>query len=160
RNRVLPGVSGHQACSGVCGQLLGGARSGMSRFTSLLMTKTRRSHMRGVRSFGLVALAGLLAVPAAVCADEAAVIAWVQKNRGRIVRDDKQPDRPVVSVDLYQIGRTDVDDADLKRLFVFPKLRSLNVGFSLVTDAGLKLVSAFPELEHLNLCFTRVSDTG
>ncbi len=88
------------------------------------------------------------------------MIAWVQKNRGRIARDDKQPDRPVVSVDLYPVGRTDMDDADVKRLSVFPNLRSLNVGFSIVTDAGLKVAATFPELEYLNLCFTRVSDTG
>jgi hypothetical protein len=116
--------------------------------------------MRGILTCGLVALAGVLAVPAGLCADEASVIAWVYKNRGRIARDAKQPDQPVISVDLYRVGRTDVDDSDLKRLSIFLNLRILNVGFSNATDVGVKELAAFPQLEYLNLCFTKVTASG
>jgi hypothetical protein len=73
---------------------------------------------------GLVALAAVLAYPFGLRADEASAVAWVAKNRGKITRDDKRKDRPVVGVDLfnyqYNLMGKRVPDAELKELASFP----------------------------------------
>jgi hypothetical protein len=65
---------------------------------------------------GLVALSTVLAYPVGLRADEAAAVAWVTQHGGKIARDDKQPGRPVIKVDLYRIGGSQVTDARLKEL--------------------------------------------
>jgi hypothetical protein len=77
---------------------------------------------------------------------------------GRVRTDRRDPARPVVVVDLNGVQ---IDDADLKRLAAFTKLRELVVGGSLkVTDAGLAHVKGLDTLEELVLSHTRVTDAG
>jgi hypothetical protein len=68
----------------------------------------------------------LLLTPAALPADEAkgAAERAVERLKGRIVRDDKAPGKPVVAVDLSFRA---VTDADLKHLAGLKDLRELDL---------------------------------
>ena len=50
--------------------------------------------MRTVQVGGLAVLMGVLVYPFCLWADEAAAVAWVEKQGGTIKRDEKSPDRP------------------------------------------------------------------
>jgi hypothetical protein len=113
---------------------------------------------------GLVALATVLAYPFGLRADEASAVAWVAKNRGKITRDDKLKDRPVVGVDLfnyqYNLMGKRVPDAELKELASFPNLEYLSLAFTKITDAGLKELASLQQLQELTLQETGITDAG
>src|SRR2546425_614201 len=93
---------------------------------------TRRLPMRCC----LGALLAALILSGAARADEADAVKLVEKLGGTIKRDDKQPGKPVVEVDLS--FRDKVTDADLRELKELKQLVVLDLNFTLVTDAGLK----------------------
>jgi hypothetical protein len=65
--------------------------------------------------------------------------------------------RPIVNIDLHH---TKVTDADLERLQVLARLRSLNLSGTGVTDAGMRSVGGLVALQTLLLNETRVGDAG
>ena len=82
----------------------------------------------------------LLAMTCGACfahADEAedAAVKFIQDLGGRITRDEKAPNKPIVVV---QLGSTKVTDAGLKHLVGLKQLRALFLADTKVTDAGLK----------------------
>src|SRR5262245_44671608 len=101
------------------------------------------------RQRGAVAgvLLGLLALGVAGRADEAASVKMIEKLGGRVTRDDKQPGKLVVEVDLHD---TKVTDRDLKVLQGFKNLQSLNLSRTKITDAGLKELKGLKSLQSLN----------
>ncbi|MFO1065886.1 MAG: hypothetical protein U0892_18640 [Pirellulales bacterium] len=115
--------------------------------------------MRAIVSLVVMIILGSMFIRHSHAGDYQEALNWVRQN-GRLQVDARQPGSPVVGVDLYHIGRTTVNDADMQRLAAFPHLRNLNIGFSSVTDEGLKQIANFKELENLDVCFTAVSDAG
>ncbi len=77
--------------------------------------------MRRIQAVGLVFI-GLLASPAGLrAADEAAALAWLKENGGKITRGDEKSGKPVVGVDLYVIGHSKVTNEGLKHPATLPK---------------------------------------
>src|SRR5271157_3041520 len=76
--------------------------------------------------------------------DQAKAIAEIEKLGGKVAVDDKNPDKPVIDVDLMD---TQVTDAGLSHLDRFPHLQSLNLYNTKVTDAGLEHVKGLAELQ-------------
>jgi RNA polymerase sigma factor (sigma-70 family) len=90
--------------------------------------------------------------------DEADAVKLVEKLGGKITRDDQQPGKPVVEVDL-QVTR--VTDADLKDLKGLKKLTTLNLfGCKGVTDAGVKELKELKQLTSLYLYRSQVTEAG
>ena len=79
----------------------------------------------------IVVLVGVAPVRADEAEDKA--VSFVEKLRGAVTRDDKQPGKPVVEVNL---GGTKVTDAGLKELAALKGLTTLHLGRTKVTDAG------------------------
>ncbi len=102
------------------------------------------------RRFLPVAAGVLLLAAAPVRADDAEDQAEkaVQKLGGMVVRDDKDPAKPVIKVDL---SFKKVTDVDLKALADLKGLRSLDLGFTGLTDAGLKELAGLQGLQTLKL---------
>jgi internalin A len=91
-------------------------------------------------------------------ADEADAVKLVEKLGGKITRDDKQPGKPVVEVNL---SLKKVTDADLKELKELKQLASLNLfGCREVTDAGVKELKELKQLTSLILMRTQVTEAG
>jgi hypothetical protein len=111
----------------------------------------------------LTVAAILLALPSwtTICvrADEAEgkAVNAIQKLGGRITRDMKATDNPIVSVDL---GKTKVTDAGLKDLAGLKQLQWLNLTKTQVTDAGLKHLAGLKQLRELDLRNIKVTDAG
>ena len=99
----------------------------------------------------------LAAVP--LYADEAEdqAVKAVEKLGGMVIRDDKDPERPVIEVKLYDAK---VTDADLKELAALKALRTLDLCVSKVTDANLKELATLKGLQELDLDGTLVTDAG
>src|SRR5262245_21350455 len=93
-----------------------------------------------------VALLAVLAPRAA--ADAAKAEAALVKLGGRVIRDDKAADKPVVRV---QLADTKATDADLAHLKAFPKLAELTLSGTNITDAGLKHLAELKNLASLSL---------
>src|SRR4051794_41001541 len=82
-------------------------------------------------------------------ADETAAVKMVEKYRGEIERDEKQPNRPVIGVDLRG---SQVTDAGLKELKELKQLQWLALdGCRELTDAGLKELKELKQLTKLDL---------
>src|SRR6516164_9565265 len=80
----------------------------------------------------------LLLTAAPLLADEAEdkAVEAVKKLGGTVVREDNDPAKPVIKVDLVL---SQVTDADLKELAPLKELKELNLmACKGVTDAGLK----------------------
>ncbi|HWB09144.1 MAG TPA: hypothetical protein VG826_07970 [Pirellulales bacterium] len=86
--------------------------------------------------------------------EQADVIAAIERLGGRVKCDDRQT---VVEVAL---GGTQVSDAQLEKLGVFPELKTLSLFDSAVGDDGLAKLGPCPVLETLYLGRTRVTDAG
>jgi internalin A len=84
----------------------------------------------------------------------------VLRLAGRMVRDDKDPARPVVALDLDSTFVTDAGLKDLKELAGFKALQTLNLRATYVTDAVLKELADLTALRSLNLSHNRVTDLG
>jgi hypothetical protein len=94
----------------------------------------------------LLPLAGCLPQPATT--EDQAVTA-IEKLGGKVVRDDKDPAKPVVTVDL---SNTPVTDAGLKELAGLRGVQTLYLsGCEGVTDAGLKELAQLKGLQSLDL---------
>ena len=105
----------------------------------------------------------VLTCPTASQADEASAIAWVEQNKGKVIRDETHPDRPVVEVHTYNYLGGDgkkVTDAGLNQIAAFTKLKRLDLSGSHVTDAGMATLARCKNLEELNLSDTEVTDEG
>ena len=84
----------------------------------------------------LGALAVLVILSGVARADEADAVKVIEKLGGKVTRDEKQPGKPVVEVNLML---TKVTDADLKQLKELKQLASLNLfGCRAVTNAGVE----------------------
>ena len=84
-------------------------------------------------------------------------IAAIQKVGGKVERDDKAPEKPVLRVNL---SITKVSDADLAQLKGFEKLKVLSLNNTPITDAGLENLKGLGNLEKLYLVDTKVGDGG
>jgi hypothetical protein len=89
--------------------------------------------------------------------DEASVVAALEKLGATIERDEKQPGKPVVQVEI--VG-TKATDADVKNLTALKRIRSLSLGNTKVTDSGVKELAALKGLQSLDLRRTKVTDAG
>ena len=89
-------------------------------------------------------------------AEEKAVKA-IEKLGGRIARDMKAKDKPIVSVHL---SFTQVTDAGLKDLAGLKQLQTLDLFGTQVTDAGLKHLAGLKRLRTLVLGSTQVTGKG
>ena len=80
-------------------------------------------------------------------ADEAASVRMVEKLGGKVTRDDKQPDKPVIGVSL---AGTTVTDAGLKELKELKGLKSLSLVGTRVTEEEVTgLQKALPDCRIL-----------
>ncbi len=84
-------------------------------------------------------------------------VAFVEKLRGTVTRDDKATGKPVVTVSL---GYTKVTDAGLKELAPLKNLTTFNLNGTEVTSAGLKELAPLKNLTNLDLWGTKVTDAG
>jgi hypothetical protein len=115
------------------------------------------------RAEGVLAAVQPAAAPPASLAQQGQLtqdqlVAAIQGMKGAVGFDPPplpNAPRPVVSLDLH---RTKVTDADLERLQVLTRLRSLNLGGTGITDAGMKSVGGLVALQTLLLNETRVGD--
>ena len=80
-------------------------------------------------------------------ADEASSVAALAKLGAGIQRNEKQPGKPVVAVDLRG---TEVTDAGLKDLAPLTHLQKLDLSVTKVTDAGLKELAPLKRLQTLD----------
>ncbi len=76
-------------------------------------------------------------------------IARIEDLGGTVMRENQQPDGPVVSVDLSDNQK--LKDDDLKLLSSFPDLRELHLHGTTITDAGLKHLAGLTNLTYLGL---------
>jgi hypothetical protein len=108
-----------------------------------------------LRGLGLV----LLLIPGDLRADEAEerAVQMVQKLGGKIDREGKSVDQPIVTIDLS--GRN-LAEADLKQLAGLNRLYRLDLSRTGVTDRGLKALAPLQRLGVLDLSETKVTDAG
>jgi hypothetical protein len=97
----------------------------------------------------LVALASL--TPTANGSDPDALLRDIKgKWEGMVVRDEKDPNRPVVEIIFH--CDSDVPDAVIEKLAAFPNLRKLGlIGGQKLTDKGLEHIGKLRALEYLSL---------
>lgn len=106
--------------------------------------------------FVFAAILGLAATTTARAEDEASIAA-LQKAGGKVERDDKAPEKPVLVVNL---GVTQADDAVLGSLKGFGKIQKLTLNGTKISDAGLDVVKDLGSLQKLYLVDTKVGDAG
>src|SRR4051794_27320339 len=71
---------------------------------------------------------------AQAASEEAEAVAAIEKLGGRVERDEKRPNKPVVLVSLYS---TKVTDVNLVHLECLKKLKRLHLPHTSISDAGL-----------------------
>jgi internalin A len=102
------------------------------------------------RAISAFALGGLLlnsSAPARADDAEDKAVKFVERLGGKVIRDGKQPGKPVIGVDL--IG-TMMTDAGLKELATLTNLTVLHLGGTKATDAEVKeLQKALPKCKIL-----------
>jgi len=82
----------------------------------------------------------------------------IEGLKGRVFKDLKSKDKPVISIDLYTCTEPDKALAMVK---VFPKLRELSLyKNAMITDASLDHIKGLTALNELNLNFTKITDKG
>jgi hypothetical protein len=89
--------------------------------------------------------------------DPAAVIAEIQQYGGRVERDMKSPDQPVIGVNL---SGTAYRAAVLNKLVAFPQLRNLDLSGETTSDLFLEHLHDVTTLRSLNLSHTKVTKGG
>jgi beta-lactamase regulating signal transducer with metallopeptidase domain len=89
--------------------------------------------------------------------EQAKAIAEIEKLGGKVIVDEKSPDKPVPLIDLRE---TKVTDAGLEHLKGFSQLQYLFLGHTDVTDAGLEHLKGLSQLQMLDLSGTKVTDAG
>src|SRR5262249_21278471 len=107
---------------------------------------------------------GFLILAGYTRADEVTAAKAIEKLHGRITRDEKQPGKPVVAIDLSDPrefrAASWVTDAALKHVREFKHLRTLKLSLTGITDSGLKELKELSALESLDLSFTKLTDAG
>src|SRR5258708_38675812 len=101
------------------------------------------------RCLSLLTACVLLLTALPLYADDAEdqAVKAVENLEGAVIRDTKDPARPVVEVNLAGIKVTDVV---LKELAVLKELKMLGLKQTQVTDAGLKELTALQGLQKLD----------
>jgi hypothetical protein len=91
--------------------------------------------------------------------DPSKAMAIIEKFGGKVIREEKDPERPVIEVTLQG---TDADNGALEALRAFPKLKKLNLSrCTKVDNPGMAWLEDLKELQVLNCSFcTHVSDGG
>jgi len=84
-------------------------------------------------------------------------ISEIQNSGGKVIIDEKSPDKPVIGVDLYG---TKVTDNELEQLKELTQLQTLALLGNQVTDAGVQHLIGLTQLQTLNLARTQVTDAG
>ena len=112
-----------------------------------------------IRIMALALAVSGLCLGSAAWADEpeAKAVAFVEKQGGRVTRDEKASGKPVIGVSL---AVTRVTDAGLKELAPLKSLTTLDLSFTRVKDAGVKELAALQNLTTLALAGTKVTDAG
>jgi Leucine-rich repeat (LRR) protein len=113
------------------------------------------------RSYILLAALILAVPPGLASADEAAdqekAIDEVKKLGGKVERNDKEPGKPVTTVNLALSQVTDENMAILK---AFPKVQKLSLNGTKISDAGLEPLKELAGLQKLYLVDTKITDAG
>jgi hypothetical protein len=116
--------------------------------------------------FALIQVLGLsLALVASGCTgrvvgvkpEQGAPAGEITNLGGKVIVDEKSPDKPVIFVDLESTNET---DAGLEHLKGFTKLQRLNLANTKVTDEGLQHLKELANLRRLNLTNTKVIGPG
>ena len=99
------------------------------------------------RTMAFALMVSVLGLGSPVRADEAEdkAVAFMKKIGGKVIRDEKAPGKPVVTVDL--LG-TQLTDAGLKELVAFKNLTTLHLAGTKVGDAGVKELVALRTSPH------------
>src|SRR5580700_5094501 len=105
----------------------------------------------------LGALVAVVILSSAARADEADAVKLVEKLGGKITRDDKQPGKPVVEVNL---SLKKVTEAGVKELKELEQLTRLILGGTQGTDAGLKELKHLEQLTELRVIGSPVTNAG
>jgi hypothetical protein len=92
-------------------------------------------------------------------ADPTKALAMIEKHHGQIIRDQNDPEQPVIEVSLQG---SDADNGDLALLRAFPKLQKLNMAScTKISNPGLAWLEDLKELRVLRLNFcSHVHDGG
>ena len=114
------------------------------------------SHRLIPLTIGVLLLAAALPVQRRRDAEDQAVKA-IEKFGGEVMRDDKDPAKPVIEVNL---NATEVTDAGLKELAGLKGLKRLGLAATKVTDAGLKELAALKGLQTVDLSEATVTFAG
>jgi Leucine-rich repeat (LRR) protein len=123
------------------------------------------AHATTARPWGRGVLAVLLACgvfgPRARAQDPKAApekaIAAIQEAGGKVERDEKGPDKPVIVVNFATTQAADDVLANLKGLSA---LQKLTLNGTKITDAGLEQLKGLTGLQKLYLVDTKVTDAG
>src|SRR5262245_32602606 len=105
-----------------------------------------------VAAMGVLATLALLAVARA---DEAEALKTITKAGGKIMVDEKAPEKPAVAVIMWGPG-FNVDL--LKELKELKSLQKLRIGGPWITDAGLKNLAEIRTLQVLEIRSPKVTD--
>jgi hypothetical protein len=108
----------------------------------------------------LILLVSIAPIWSPARADEAEdkAVAFVEKLKGKVIRDEKAPGNPVVGV--YLPFFAPIQDAGLKELAALKNLNCLTLCGTKVTDVGLKELVPLKNLTKLVLFQTMVTDAG
>lgn len=125
--------------------------------------------MNLVNAASLAAAAAVLVLVALLCPlldsrspqerDLELLLEVIESVGGKIGRDEKVPEQPIVSIDVT--GHTPLVDAALELFTGLPELRALSLqGNVTITDAGLDSLTAMTQLQRVNLRGTRITRAG
>src|SRR5580704_11089227 len=99
----------------------------------------------------------VLLSPARADDAEEKTVALVRKLGGSVTRDDKQPGKPVVEVDL---SFTKLTEEVVAELSAFKGLTNLNLYRTRIYNSELTKIAALKNLTSLNLGGTEINDDG
>ena len=91
--------------------------------------------------------------------DEADAIRQIERVGGKVLRDDKTPGRPVVSV-VFSPGHFPHVQQVLPAVNCLRSLRILGLFYTDTTDAGLAELRELDELKQLDLAGLQITDAG
>src|SRR5262249_42042827 len=97
------------------------------------------------------------AAPTTDTTPEAKAVAYIEKLGGTVIRDEKQPGRPVIGV---RLNGPHVTDTALSRLEDLTTLESIDLGAASITDEGLARLKYNCRLRWLDLSDTPINGAG
>ena len=84
---------------------------------------------------------------------------WAEGLGGKVTRDEKQADKPVVAV-AFNSSKT-ITNENIKGVSAFPKLKKLSLFFcEMIGDDALKQLKSIKTLEAITLNNTAITDEG